>query len=162
MIRQSIVWRPFLHQWPFNVTYSWLASSGTEIQTGAFVTKCSGLRCFSPRYSIVHMHARPAAFTSVQSWYHTMHLVSHSEASASPISLGSAAPQQARYGCVIVRGDSWRLENKTGRPGWKRSPLARNADSRASMWVETSKREAAAIKTKINPKLRRFSRRGEK
>lgn len=33
------------------------------------------------------------------------------------LQLGSAVqPQQARYGCVIVRGDSWRLENKTRTP----------------------------------------------
>lgn len=55
-MRQSIVWRSFLRQWPFFLpfTYSWLAnssSSGSQIQT--FVTKCSGSQSFSRDKSIV-------------------------------------------------------------------------------------------------------------
>lgn len=49
VMRQSMVWRSSLRPGPFNGTHSWLASSGggssgggCGIQTGVFVTKCSG------------------------------------------------------------------------------------------------------------------------
>lgn len=133
MIRQSIVWRSFLRQWPFNVTYSWLASSSSsEIQTGAFVTKCSGLQWFPFDNSIVHMHARPGS--SRPSSAGVTQCIYYLTPRLPCLLFGSAVqPQQARYGCVIVRGDSRRLENKTGRPGFKRSSWATNTDSSTSI-----------------------------
>lgn len=57
-------------------------------------------------------------------------------------------PQQARYGCVIVRTDSWRLENKTGRPGFKWSSVAGDADSCTPMVEDVCGKDAVAVKNK--------------
>lgn len=100
-----------------------------------------------PDKSIVHMHARPGVSRPYQGWYHTMHLLSHAEASVAPIR-SAVQPQQA-YGCVIVHGDSRRLENKTGRPDMKRFSLRRKADSCTSIGRETVDGEAVVVQTKI-------------
>lgn len=76
---------------------------------------------------------------------------------------GSAVqPQQARYGCVIVRGDSRRLENKTGRPGVKSSSVEGNDNSCTSIRREMGDGEEVVIETKNISKLRRFCRCKEK
>lgn len=91
--------RSFLRQWPFN---SWLASRSSEIQTGAFVTKCSGLQCFPPDNSIVHIACSSRVFTSVQSWSHTMHLLYLTPWLLS-VSPGSAAPAGSLWLCYCSR-----------------------------------------------------------
>lgn len=59
-------------------------------------------------------------------------------------------PQQARYGCVIVRRDSRRLENKTGRLGFKSSSSERNANSRASTGGLACGRADGGVRNKNN------------
>lgn len=157
MIRQSIVWRSFFRQWPFNnVSCSWLASSkNSEIQTGAFVTKCSGLQWFLLDNSIVHMHTRPGS--SPRSKAGVTQCIYYLRQRLPWLLFGWAVqPQQARYGCVIVRGYSRRLENKTGRPGFKWSSWATNTDSSAPIWREIGDGEVVVIKTKIISQLRCF------
>lgn len=99
------------------------------------------------------MHARPGASRPYQSWYHTMHLLSHAEASAAPLSR-QCSPAGSLWLCYCSR--RFKAARKQNRPprlekllfGKRRRRL--HVDRRGNGWWG-----AVVIKTTIIPKLRR-------
>lgn len=158
MIRQSIVWRYFLRQWPF-FNCGWLArNSRSEIQTGAPV--CSG---FPRDKSTVHMHARPGLSRRPRPRItHNALIIQHRSIRGSGFTW-QCSPFSRLVTVVLlfaqIHGGS---KTKQAAPALN-GPLHReNADSCTATREEMCRREVVAVETKIISKLRRFWWCGEK